>query len=504
MKVAVIDVGFNSLKMVKYRIEPSGSITSYGQMGTMARLGDGLAMTGFLGKEQMARTVEALKLCRESAALDSVKHTILIGTSPVREAANRDEFLRLVRDETGLGMRVLTGNEEALYGYLGASRSVGSPTALYFDLGGGSLELVYAEQNRVKRIMSLPLGALKLTSIFAGEEGVFTRKARAKMEKRVVQSIPSRRELGISREARLFGTGGTVRALARFDQDRIEYPLNKVHNYQVDYGSIQEMSRKFLKSSVEELAQVEAIGEGRARTIAAGALVVRHLMKRLGFEEMTVSTHGVRDGILLEYLGRGPIPTPSPEGLEREVESSQGSFEELPRESDALTKCLVRNGILDLRQEAIVRVALAEGRSRDCVDADPATLFGIMMSKDLPMSHRNQLFTVISLVRARRPRTANWLLKKYGSMVSRDDAKAVRKLGACLRFMEVLDRTGSHYRVAYSGGVRISVSDNGGSFPLDLARVAGLALSTAIKKPVSVFAGVKPKDRRTGIIKEAE
>ena len=102
MKAAVIDVGFNSIKMVRYKVEPDGFAKSYGQLGMLAKLGEGLERTGYLGTEPISRTIDALRFCRETASLESIKHLLLVGTSPVREAANREEFLRRVEEETGL------------------------------------------------------------------------------------------------------------------------------------------------------------------------------------------------------------------------------------------------------------------------------------------------------------------------------------------------------------------------------------------------------------------
>ena len=164
MKVAVIDVGFNSLKMVRYKVEPDGTAKSYGQMGALAKLGEGLERTGYLGNEPISRTIDALRLCREMASIEGMKHILLVGTSPVREAANREEFVKRVHEETGLKMRVLSGNEEALYGLLGAYRSIPASNVLFFDLGGGCLELTHAEKSHIRKVLSLPLGALKLTS----------------------------------------------------------------------------------------------------------------------------------------------------------------------------------------------------------------------------------------------------------------------------------------------------------------------------------------------------
>jgi len=497
MKVAVIDVGFNSLKMVKYRVEPNGFTKAYGQLGVMARLGDGLDKTGFLEKEPISRTIDAIRQCHEAATVDSIKHVLLVGTSPVREAANREEFLRLVEEETGLKMRLLSGNEEALYGFLGAAGSVHAPTSLFFDLGGGSMQLTYVERSRVRKILSLPLGALRLSSAFAGEEGRFSRKGREKMAKRISQILPSRRELGLDEDAILVGTGGTVRAMARYAQEATDYPIDKIHNYVIGYDLIQQMSREFFRLNRDELGRIDAIGEDRAGTIAAGGLVVRLVMKRLGFTNFTVSTHGLRDGLLAEFLERGVRTSLGIAQLE-ELESVAPREETTPRGAGAreLAECLARNGIIDGRQVSVLSTAVERGRAQDSLEANPSSLFGILMSEDLPMSHEDQLFMVVSLVKARRPRTANWLVERYGAMLTREDLKSVKKMGAALRLMEILHRSGAHVRVTYSGGLRISIVEGESPFPLELAKSAARGLSASIKRSVDIFVSTKEVGRQ--------
>ena len=501
MKLAVIDVGYNSLKIVKYRVEPDGSVKAYGQLGVMARLGEGLERTGYLGKEPISRTIAALNILREAAAIDSIKHILLIGTSPVREAANHAEFIRQVRDETGLDMKVLTGNEEALYALLGAARSVDAPTALFFDLGGGSLELSYMENHRVKRILSLPLGALKLTSNYANRSGSFSRKDKAKMGEYISRLLPSKRELRIRGDATLVGMGGTVRAIARYEQDVMNYPLNKVHNYSVDYSAIQRMSREFFQLDMSELAQLEAIGENRSQTIAAGTFVVKSLMKKFGFKRLVVSTHGLRDGVLADFLGRR-ANDPGVLTEKNEVERLMiipAAFSS-PNRSLELLECLVRNRVFDKRQKKILMMTMGMSQARELAEVDPGGLFGVMMSEDLPMSHEDQLLMSLSLVRDRKPRIANWLVRRYGFLLSSKDAKSVRQMGACLRLMEILERSSANVSVAYSKGFRISISDSEEAFPINLARMAAEALSTSIKNPVSVTKAPKLREHAAAAV----
>lgn len=501
MKAAVIDVGFNSLKMVKYKVEPDGFAKPYGQLGVLAKLGDGLERTGYLGNEQISRTIDAIRLCRETATLEAIKHVLLVGTSPVREAANREEFLRRVQEETGLGMRVLSGSEEALYGVLGAVRSVDAENVLFFDLGGGSLELAHVEGSKVRRISSLPLGALKLTSMYAGKDGSFSRKARSRMAKRISQLLPFKREFGPGRDAVLVGTGGTVRAMARFDQDQAGYPFDKVHNYSIGLGRVKRMSREFFSRGLEELAKIDAIGEGRAETVAAGTLVVRTLMDKMDAKRLVVSTHGLRDGILAEFLERGThqaSATASKEEVERLLVRPNRSPNH--RSQTDLLECMERNGLIDEREKRIVIAAAGRLRSPDIVEADADAAFGILMSEDLAMSHEDQLLAALSLVRVRRPRTANWLIRRYSDVLAGDE-KLVKKTGTCLRLLEVLDRAGAQFRVAYSRGLRISIMASEGPFPLELTRTAALAMSSAVKKPVTVIVGKKERGHHGGLVK---
>ena len=501
MKVAVIDVGFNSMKMVKYRVEPDGTAKSYGQLGIMAKLGEGLESTGYLGNEPISRTIDALRLCRETASLESIKHVLLVGTSPLREAANREEFLEKVEEETGMKMRVLTGNEEALYGLLGAVRSVEASSILYFDLGGGSLELAYAEKSRVKRVLSLPLGALKLVSMYAGKDGKFSRRDRAEMTEYVQGLLPDRRELALDRAAVLVGTGGTVRAMARFDQDESRYPFDKVHNYTIPAESVQRMSRRFLKLKTAELDRVDAIGVGRSETVTAGTLVVRTLMRKLGFKELTVSTHGLRDGILAEFLERGGHPPAEPV-LSEDIERMLPRPPQPATQADGseLLACMLRNGLIDQRQRGILLTGSRRGRAPDSAEADADAVFGVLMSEDLPMSHEDQLLMAISVVRSRKSRTGNWFARQYSDVLS-DDSKMLKMMGSCLRLLEILAKSKAQFRVAYSEGLRISIIGSEGPFPLELARMSALALSAAIKKPVTIFVGAKERERHAGLVK---
>lgn len=486
-RAAVIDIGFNSLKMVKYRVQAGRQPTPYGQLGVLLRLGEGLDRTGGIGKKQVSSAIDAIKRCQEEAALDHIGRVLLVGTSPVREAANRKEFLKRVKEETGLDMRLLTGDEEALYGFLGAELAVQVPDMLFFDLGGGSLELAYAERYMVRRIFSLPLGALRLTARYSSGEGLFTRKGRGKMAKFIDRLLPSRRDLAMKKGIVLVGTGGTVRAIARFHQEVTGYPFNKVNNYSMDLLSVDDIARRFLRSRPSELARFDSLGGGRAETVAAGAFVVRSIMKKLKIRRLVASTHGLRDGILAESTGFGGRrllleKSGLPGLLARTSSPTEGTA------AHDLAALLERAGAIRGRERAVLLEAVDLGRSEELGEMDPDALFWRVMSEDLPLGHEEQLLMAISLVKGRRPRSADWLLKRYGHLLAGGDLERVKRLSWSLRLMEILARSRRPTRVRPARGGGIKVLAEGPGFPRRLAEAAASSLSASIHRPVTVVA----------------
>jgi exopolyphosphatase/guanosine-5'-triphosphate,3'-diphosphate pyrophosphatase len=307
LKISVIDLGFNSVKLVNYNVDSDNSFKREEQFSVKARLGEGLSKHYSLSEQAIVRTIAALKKFREVISLRKIQIILPIATSAVRESSNQHQFLRLVQKETGFRFRVLTEEEEALYSYIGASRAIWLPDALFFDLGGGSLEMVSTKDYKVKKIISLPLGALRLSERFVSESnGILSKKDVLSLEREINYSLPSSSNLKISNGVSLVGIGGSVRAIARYHQKITKYPLPEIHNYIMDSFSLQSIRKNLCKLGYNKIANIDAIGKKRAHTITAASFVVDMLMQKLEIEKIIVSTHGLREGYLSEYL-RGPL-----------------------------------------------------------------------------------------------------------------------------------------------------------------------------------------------------
>ena len=190
MKISVIDLGYNSLKLVNYDVRRDKSFVAYGQQSVLAKVGEGLDQTGFLGDKPIRRTIKTLKQFRAIVDLEQSNHVLPVATSAVREAGNREDFLKQAYQEAGFKFKVLSEKEEAVYAFEGAKSATSVHAGLFFDLGGGSLEIVIYSEPTIRKILSVPLGGLRLTDLYAKPDGSYTKKNYARMRKRILELLP--------------------------------------------------------------------------------------------------------------------------------------------------------------------------------------------------------------------------------------------------------------------------------------------------------------------------
>jgi exopolyphosphatase/guanosine-5'-triphosphate,3'-diphosphate pyrophosphatase len=488
LKVSVIDVGFNSAKLVNYYIDKDHSYSPYSQEGVTVRLGEGVDESRFLNESSICRTIDALKLFRDIIKFESVDHVLAVATSAVREATNKNNFLAEVYQKTGFRLRVLSGKEESLYSYGGALRSICLPTTLFFDLGGGSLEMVYSENFKIKKIMSLPLGALRLSQLYNDDDNnsrSFTKKNYGRLEQHILQELPERKELELSPDAILVGVGGTLRAITRYDQDLNHYILDKIHNYRLDYESVDLISRKFFKMTVDEIAGIDAVGNNRAETITAGSCIIKILMQKLGFNVLVVSAQGLREGILLSFL-ESPQQYDKESITQNKIQNHIRVNCELAitsKHSGDLISPLISNRIFKEKEYLILNLAIKQ-MSKIPATTSLYNLFYTLIDEDLAyLTHSEQLILALSIIYTKKPKIANWLFKRYDPILRSQNKRSIEKISACIVILAILERTKCHINLTFYNEKKVVVAvvldDDNIKFPEMLFRNALKKFETA-------------------------
>jgi len=450
LKVSVIDLGYNSLKLVNYEVRRDKSFVAYGQQSVLAKVGEGLDQTGFLGAKPVRRTLKALKQFRAIVDLEHSKHVLPVATSAVREAGNREEFLKQAYHETGFKFKVLSEKEEAVYAFEGAKSATRVHAGLFFDLGGGSLEMVIYSEPTIKKILSVPLGGLRLTDLYAKPDGSFTKKNYARMRKRILELLPEKKHLPASKNLELVGVGGSVRAIARYDQMRRQYPLNKLHNYSMKKNAVESAHRALRRMTLRTIRKNPAIGQERSQSIIAGSLVVHLLMEKVGFRKLIVSTHGLRDGVLSAFL---ESPSSYRQGLLDGVLTREGTTTRpKPSAPEKLAKSLLSHRNLTKKEYAILSEAL-DHVLPDLPIYNPETLFYIVLEADSPLSHQDQLIMALSVARANGMRRTDWAQTSYKRLLDKKSMEMVKKISVLIRIAQLQQKTDIQLSMSSERGI---------------------------------------------------
>ena len=165
-RVAVIDIGSNSGRILVVRIDEFGHLDVLETEGTPLRLVHDLATSASLSDTVVERTVDALQGFKAIARGAGAERTLVVATAAVREAINGTQFVERLRCETGLDVQIITGDAEARYGFLGGAYGVAADNGVLVDIGGGSVQLARFVDRALVQSWSLPLGALRLSDRF--------------------------------------------------------------------------------------------------------------------------------------------------------------------------------------------------------------------------------------------------------------------------------------------------------------------------------------------------
>jgi exopolyphosphatase / guanosine-5'-triphosphate,3'-diphosphate pyrophosphatase len=304
-RLAVIDLGSNSFRMVVF-LAGEGWWKRTDEIYEPVRIGEGMASSGELGAEPMARALAMLDVFAQFAKASGLGEESVdaVATSAIRDATNAEDFLGEARKRSGLPIRVLSRDEEARYGYLAAVNSTTLADGFVLDLGGGSMQLVQVEDRRSRGAASWRLGTVRMSERFLPANGPAKRRQLQALREHVTEQLAEADWLR-SQDAdgrRLVGIGGTVRNLAAAAQRAAGLPSNGVQGMTIEREALDRLVDRLAELPAAERASVPGIKPARADIILAGALVVQGVLEAGGFEEIETTEAGLREGVFFERL----------------------------------------------------------------------------------------------------------------------------------------------------------------------------------------------------------
>jgi len=332
IRISAIDIGSNSIRQTIADVSPTGVIRVVDEMKAAPRLGAGLYERGRLREMAVQGALVALTRMATLAKQLGAKRSEVVATSAVRDAENSDQFLDLVKGETGLSVRVLHGEDEARLAFRSALAhfDLGAGRAVVMDIGGGSLELTLSADGLVERVISLPLGAIRMTERYledAGQKKKALRKLRKHVREQLREYLPARHW----HAARIICSGGTFTSLAAIQLARSGMETAKtVHGTVIPRIDLEHVVDLLHNMSPEERQSVPGLNPARSDIIVGGLAVAAEVAARVEARELVVSSYGIREGLLLESAQVVVFPADPGEARERSVRdlAERSHFEE--------------------------------------------------------------------------------------------------------------------------------------------------------------------------------
>ena len=301
-RYAVIDVGTNSVKLHVAERTTGGGWRTVVDRAEVTRLGEGLASGGALGRAPIARTVDAIAGMADEAHRLGTVAIAAVGTAGMRMATNSSELVDAVRERCGVGIDVISGDDESRLASLAATSDLGpTGTLVVFDTGGGSSQLTFSHDGVVDERFSVDVGAVRFTEAF-GLDGPVDDLGPALA---AIGADLGRLD-GRPAPDLVVGLGGVHTNLAAVRHGLTSYDADVVHGTVLDRAEVDRQIELYRTGTADERRAIPGLQPARAEVILAGACIVRTVLDKLGVDRVRVSDRGLRHGVLVERFGRAP------------------------------------------------------------------------------------------------------------------------------------------------------------------------------------------------------
>lgn len=304
--VALIDLGSNSVRMSIVQIFPNGATSVLNHVKHMVQLGQGAFLNNILQRDAMDRTIVVLRSFAQICETAMVDEVIAVATSAVRDAENGKAFLAEIKEQTNFSFSSISGIEEARLIYKGISNSLEASTMLrfYLDIGGGSSEFIIGDSYKHRELDSVKVGCVRMANIFMQDKhGVISEKEYKQMQSYVstlANHVIGRMSSYVAKE--MIVSSGTVKNLAEIAACLDINDKRLIKDNFLSYKVLCQVVRLLCSRTEEERKKILGINPKRANVIIPGAAILQTVMEELGFDGCYVSSLGVREGLLRDYI----------------------------------------------------------------------------------------------------------------------------------------------------------------------------------------------------------
>lgn len=305
-RLAGVDIGTLTCRLLIADLPIDQRLIEVRSERRILRLGEGVDQTKQLSVAAMDRVVQCLKEWREIINAFQVDAAVVVATSAVRDAENRDQFLDRVKHEAGFEVELISGEEEAIRTMLGirSGLPIGVTDVLALDIGGGSTEFILDCPGQPPIVRSINIGVVRLCERLLHHDPPTDEEIRQAREWVAKETTAAVADMSNYQTATFIGTAGTVTSLAAMAQKLPTYEPTRIHNYQLQIRTIQDLEQTLLSRKKTDRTGLPGLESGREEVIAAGVIIIRTMMQTLGMGSCLVSDLGLREGVVLHLASQ--------------------------------------------------------------------------------------------------------------------------------------------------------------------------------------------------------
>lgn len=444
-------MGSNSIRLVINAIYKNGLYKELHNFKVVARLSEHINEHGEITDEGMNIIIDTIRKFSEIITTHEVTETISVATAAIRNAINQEDIIHLIREKTGLHIRILSGYEEAYYGYLAIINSMNIKDGLSIDIGGGSTEITLFKDRKLQYYHSFPFGAVSLKKQFIKNDPP-TKEEVDQLVQFLEKNFATLSWLK-NQDLPVIGIGGTARNLTLVHQRTVDYPLPGIHQYEMNTKDVQTIVNLFCTLPLKKRQNIDGLSKDRADIIIPGALTISTFLNYVATNQFIMSKKGLRDGLFYEKLLSDKQFSVFPDVAKQSFYQIIRHYhinEQYIHHNFYLAKTLYEQICLivrpNLRHEHHVRLLQYSsyvfyiGEAINSEAKSEHTFYLLTNTTIDGLSHKERL-AIAFIASFKSKAKLNEYYRRFAKLISDEDLKQFELLGSILKMAYALDRT---------------------------------------------------------------
>jgi len=447
-RYGIIDIGSNSIRLVIYEKTENGAHRVVDGNKRSARLSGKVNERGELNDNGINDLIETLQIFTLFASQHKLVTLVPIATAAIRNATNQQTIIESVFEATGLMIRVLTGGEEAEFGFLGMVNSLSIQDGFLLDIGGGSSELTLFLNRKTVHSFSFSFGCVSFNKKYDSHQGLTDQQLQS-LQQDVITELSKHDWITQSAHLPLIAVGGTARSLGKIHQAAIQYPFTQTHNYPIQSEQVWELFQHLRQLPQDKRKKEAGLSKDRVDVIVPGIAVMSTIFQYIQGTHYIICGAGLRDGVFHKlFFPEQPLLQ---HPLQYSVQNLLALHTAVPRAHVEHVSKLAVQSLQQLHNdnENLARLSLyletaanlyRIGATIDYYDYSKHTFYLIIHSHLNGLSHK-EILLVAAIASYRSKNKTRNELKDYNELIDMEDIELICKLGMLLQLAAALDHS---------------------------------------------------------------